>query len=249
MSIDQVIAETYYCEEKHWWFIDLRSLLLYYISRISDNRNFKILDAGCGTGKNMEVIKFLGYEIYGIDRSHEAIKFCKLRGISNVKIGDVINIPFEDDYFDILFSFDVLICLEKDELKKAINEFIRVTKKGGFILLNLAAFPFLWSQHDDAWGTKKRFVKRDIYELFKDHNMKYIKISYRIFVLFLPIVLVKFFKKIKGKLKKDITSDLYMPPKFLNYIFTKIQLFENKLIKRISFPFGTSLFVVIQNLK
>jgi SAM-dependent methyltransferase len=249
MSVDNVITETYHCEEKHWWFIGLRNIFLYYIFRISNGKCFKILDAGCGTGKNIETLKSMGHEIYGIDYSPEAIKFCRLRGINNIEIGDVTNIPFKDDYFDILYSFDVLICLEPDKLKKAISEFIRVTRKGGFILLNLAAFKFLWSPHDDAWGTKKRFIARDIYELFKDYNIKFVKMSYRVFLLFLPIVLVKFLKKIKGKFNKDITSDLYIPVKFLNYIFTKIQLFENKLIKKTNLPFGTSLFVVLQNLK
>lgn len=249
MLVDDMIAETYYCEEKHWWFTGLRDILLYYISKIAGEKNLQILDAGCGTGKNMEAVKSLGYEVCGIDYSLEAIRFCKLRGVNNIKIGDVANMPFKDDYFDILYSIDVLFLLEPDDLKKAAREFIRVTKKGGFILLNLAAFPFLWSSHDDAWGAKKRFIARDIYELFKDYDVKFVKVSYRIFLLFLPVVLVKLIKRITGKFKKEIKSDLYIPSKFLNYIFTKIQLFENKLIRKIDFPFGTSLFVILQNLK
>ncbi len=249
MTTDHIIAETYYCEEMHWWFIGLRDLLLYYISRISDKKHLQVLDAGCGSGKNIEAIGSLGFKIYGIDYSPKAIEFCKLRGINNVKIGDVANIPFKDDYFDILYSFDVLFLLEPDDLKKAIREFIRVTKNGGFILLNLAAFRFMWSQHDDVQGAKRRFVVKDIYELFKGYDVKYIKVSYRIFLLFLPIVLIKVLKKIKGKFNKNITSDLYVPIKPLNNILTKIQLFENKLIKRMDFPLGTSLFVILQNLK
>jgi ubiquinone/menaquinone biosynthesis C-methylase UbiE len=191
----------------------------------------------------------MGHEIHGIDYSPEAIEFCKLRGIDNLKIGNIADMPFEDGYFDILYSFDVLICLEPEELKKAISEFIRVTKKGGFILLNLAAFQFLRSQHDDAWGNKKRFVAKDIYELFKDYDIKFIKMSYRIFLLSLPLILVKILKKITGKVTKNIKSDLYVPIKPLNYMLMKIQLFENRLIKKINFPFGTSLFVIVQNLK
>ncbi len=238
----------YYCEDKSWWYVGLRNLLIYYIKKYS-KKNLKILDAGCGTGKNIEVLKANNYDIYGIDISDDVINFCRKRGIvDNIQLGSIANIPYNSNYFDVLYSFDVLHNLDEDLRGKAVREFFRVVKPDGIIIINCAAFEWLRSQHDDIVGNKKRFSKGELEGLFKDFDTEIIKSSYRVFLLFPPIALVKIIKKLIKLLNKKSITDNSLPPTIINWILTKIQLLECGLIKNFNLPFGTSVFLVLKKL-
>ncbi len=238
----------YHSEDKLWWYIGLRNLLVYYIQKYSKS-NSKILDAGCGTGKNIEVLELNGHDVKGIDLSEGAINFCRERGIaSNIKLGSITNIPYNSNYFDVLYSFDVLHNLDEDSRKKAVTEFERVVKPGGIIIINCAAFEWLRSQHDDIVGTLKRFTRAELESLFEALDFKIIKSSYRIFLLFLPIALIKLIKKLTKLFNRKSATDSGLPPTAVNWVFTKIQLLECSLIKRFKLPFGTSVFLVLEKL-
>lgn len=105
-------------------------------------KEFKVLDVGCANGHS--TIDFfmnnLVSEIVGIDYSNEMIKYAneekKKNNLDNEKItfktGDVRNIEFKDETFDVVYTTRVLINLPNwEEQKKGISECVRVTKKGG----------------------------------------------------------------------------------------------------------------------
>ena len=94
----------------------------------------KILDLGCGNGRNMtyENMIFTGY-----DSSEEFIQICKSKGLDAVE-GDMCNLPFETNSFDHIIciaSFHHLITTERRE--KALEEMVRILKPGGKILLSV----------------------------------------------------------------------------------------------------------------
>jgi len=89
----------------------------------------KVLDAGCGEGFT---VKRLGSqlkqsEIFGVDTSEEALNFAKdIAPKMNLKKGNIMQIPFQDSYFDLVLAIEVLEHLENPE--KALSELKRVTK-------------------------------------------------------------------------------------------------------------------------
>jgi ubiquinone/menaquinone biosynthesis C-methylase UbiE len=157
-------------------------------------------------------------------------------------------LPYKSDFFDAVYSMDVIGNLDDQDREKAIKEFIRVLKKGGIAIINTAAFEWLRSQHDDIINLKKRLSKSEIKLLLNNQNIETIKLSYRVFLLFLPIALVKWFKRFIRILTKKSYSDLQIPPATVNIILTKIQLLENKIMRKINFPLGSSLFLVIKKI-
>ena len=97
--------------------------------------NSKILDAGCGNGKNMMYRKDL--EMFGIDNCMEFIAICQQHSL-NVVYADILDIPYLNDYFDSTMSVAVIHHLNSfSERCLAVQEMIRVTKKGGQVFITL----------------------------------------------------------------------------------------------------------------
>lgn len=108
-----------------------------WIKQIFDNcMPSTILEVGCGFGRNIQYLIDSGYSpksITGIDISSEMIKkakkFIKSEKVT-FKIANVVSIPFDNSEFDITLSHGVLMHVPPQEISAAINEIIRVSKKG-----------------------------------------------------------------------------------------------------------------------
>src|SRR3989344_9468026 len=231
----------FHAEETMWWYVGLRNVINYYISQ--RGTHMRILDAGCGTGKNMQFLKEKGHNVYGIDIGQQAIALCKKRGLKQVYKGSIDTIPFPDSSFDCVVATDVLgVFTDQEGAKKALRELYRVVKLGGLLLLHCSAFSCLHSRHDHTTRILKRYTKKELISLL---GKKWVvqKISYRIFFLFFPVAMVKWTKQYLPFLHLPKT-DHYQPPRILNIIFTGIQLSENYLLRFIDFPVGSSMIVV-----
>jgi ubiquinone/menaquinone biosynthesis C-methylase UbiE len=97
----------------------------------------KILDVGCGTGAvTLDIAGLTNGEVTGIDIDSEKLKEAErvLSNVPNIKLieADVLDLPFEDDTFDLVV-FTIVLIHVKDQ-QKAISQMVRVTKTGGFVL-------------------------------------------------------------------------------------------------------------------
>ncbi len=87
-----------------------------------------VLDVGCSTGNGMNYLTSIGKETKGIDVSNKAIQRSLARGF-DARVASVLDIPFPENSFDLVVSTDVLEHIEESEVKLAISEVIRVSKK------------------------------------------------------------------------------------------------------------------------
>lgn len=238
-------SDMYKSEEKLWWYIGLRDVLRSFLKRYL-SKKAKILDAGCGTGKNSEMLKNLGYTAYSIDVSQDALDFCKTRGITNLSYGSVSEIPFEDESFDGVLCMDVLGILNNEDQIRAVREIKRVLKSQGIAMINCAALPWLYSQHDIVTNLQKRFYKNELEDLFKNQDFEIVKSTYRVFLLFPLVVLTKTTKKLINIFSKKAQSDQNTTPAILNPMLTIIQRLETFLIIRYNLPIGSSVFLIVK---
>lgn len=98
----------------------------------------KILDVGCGDCSDAMNLKKYGMHVYGID-------IFKHKNVSSVfpqtfKLGTIYKIPFNDNYFDYVFSHDVLHHIDEKEQffsnhVAGLTEMKRVCKKNGKIII------------------------------------------------------------------------------------------------------------------
>jgi SAM-dependent methyltransferase len=84
----------------------------------------RILDVGCGNGAITNILAE-NYDVTGVDRSKEALKFVKTKKIQ----ASADKIPLPDNQFDLVFSSELLEHLEAETLGKTVGEIRRLTKK------------------------------------------------------------------------------------------------------------------------
>src|SRR4029077_19986397 len=100
----------------------------------------------------------------------EAISFCRERGLNNVQQADICHLPFAGDSFDAVICSSVLYHEWVRDIGAAVGELRRVLRPGGLLLINVPAFRFLHSAHDDAVMTARRFRKPEIRKVLRDQN-------------------------------------------------------------------------------
>ncbi len=172
---------------------DFRSKPLKEVELFLKDKSEKLLDLGCGSGRNFIQKKDL--EIYGVDFSGKMLelaeKYAEKEDI-DVKLFKAYswNLPFKDNFFDNALFIATLHCIpDKEKREKSLKELKRVLKKKGKALITV-------------WDKKhKKFDNADKEVLMpweiRDNQTKY----YRYYYLydkqeFIPL-LKKFFKIVK----------------------------------------------------
>ena len=221
----------------YWWRRgrDFTALLL--LKKIWPQRPWKILDLGCGLGETSKRLKRFG-EVIGVDSSKEAIKKAQTSNLKKAMVMDITNLSFPNNSFDLVTAFDVFEHLEDDQ--KGLEEAFRVLKKGGFLLLTVPAYSWLWSFHDESLGHKRRYTKQELEKKVKKAGFKILKSSYLISSFLFPIALFRFIQKlfrVKGQ-------SYVILPKFLNILLAEILKLEALLLQFCNLPFGVSLILL-----
>ena len=98
-------------------------------------KNPKILDVGCGKGFLLfDFLKVIPEaKIFGIDISEYAIQNSKEKIRENLQVGNATNLPWPDNYFDLVFSINTFHNLHNYDLETALRELERVGKDNKYI--------------------------------------------------------------------------------------------------------------------
>ena len=226
-------------EETHWWYRALHRLIFDTLEKeLPDWREKKILDVGCGTGS---ILKQLGNpeKNVGVDLAAEAISFCRERGLNNVQQADIYALPFSDASFDAVICSSVLYHKWVKDVSGAAREMHRVLRLGGLLLLNVPAFRFLHSAHDEAVMTARRFRKKEVQGLLVENGFAIRRLTYWTTLLF-PLAIVA--RTLGGsKTGRDFEA---AETSFTLRFFAKIMALEIGVLKKTSLPFGVALFAV-----
>jgi SAM-dependent methyltransferase len=178
----------YQLEEKFWWFEGMRriaaSLLDPLLLPATDRT---ILDAGCGTGGNLEwLARYAGGGcIAGIDLIETALDFCREGGHRRLAQASATDLPFADRSFDLVTSFDVLVQIPGEGSdERAMREMYRVLKPGGVAFVRCAAYRWMMSGHDAALGTARRYRLDELSGRLRDAGFEVLRETYANTLLF-----------------------------------------------------------------
>lgn len=229
-------------EGSHWWFVGRRAILESFLRPITEKiRNprsaIRILDVGCGTGANIEMLSQFG-EAEGVDVSDDALEFCRRKGLKAQK-GLAETLPFADETFDLTTALDVVEHLDDDVV--GLKEMFRVTKRGGYSLTFVPAFMWLWGVQDDVSNHRIRYTKRQIVERLQKAGYEIERATYANWTFFAPILAGRMLMKLTG-IKPESENNITVSA--LNGVFGKLFAAERFWLRNFNFPFGVSIVVV-----
>lgn len=233
----------YNLEDSHWWFVGKRRIAQNLIEEfVPLNQREAILDVGCGTGAMMHFLDHYG-RAYGIDISETALCFCQERTLARLSRASALSLPFADSSFSLITVFDVLYHEAVVDDLMALREFYRVCRRGGSVLISEPAFNFLWSGHDIAYHSKRRYVASELESKLEKVGFQVVKLSYSNTLLFPIIFAVRMWKRLCRPSPED-HSDVKPLKPYLNKALLAVYDLEAPLVCRTRFPVGSSVVCV-----
>ncbi len=229
-------------EHVHWWFVSRRRILAKILnSHLKPMDNRTVLEIGCGTGGNLQVLSRFG-ALSAMELDDSALKWAKEKKLCTVKKGSLpFDIPFENR-FDLVCMLDVLEHIEDDE--RSLAEVRKILNPEGHLLLTVPAFDFLWNDNDVVNHHVRRYSKNKLVERLRQSGYQVKYCTYFNTFLF-PMALANiFFNKI---FNRKSGSGAVLPSKIVNHIFKIIFTSERVFLPNLSFPLGVSLLVFAEN--
>lgn len=238
----QVYSRMAAVEDRHWWFVARRRILTSVLSRyVALPAGARLLEAGCGTGGNLAMLGRFG-QVAAFEPDATARQLASRKAGVEVRDGLLPDpVPFEDGSFDLVAALDVLEHLDDDlNSLKALRKRLR---PGGWVLMTVPAFPFLWSRHDESHHHKRRYRKTALKQVVREAGLEPVKVTYFNTLLFPLVVAVRLAKTLLGREEGDDA----LPPGPLNRLLEGIFGIERHLVGRIGLPAGVSLLVLARN--
>lgn len=226
-------------ENRHWWFRGRRRILRHLLRRFTTpDRPVRILEAGCGTGGNLEMLSAFG-EVKAFEPEASARIHARRTGCEVQEGRLPADHPFAGECFDLILLADVLEHVEEDGATlKALG---RCLAEGGNLLLTVPACPFLWSRHDELHRHYRRYRKAELRDLLEDAGLEIRLLHYYNFWFFPVVALVRWLRRESEDSRSDET---HVPAKPLNRLAEAVLAGERHFLLRTGFPVGVSLVAV-----
>lgn len=215
--------------ESSWWY-EARA---HVVKNVLDEKmvNGSVLDLGCGFGGMQPYLKSYG-SLSGIEPNAEAATICKGRGYQNV-FSDIPQAVATGLRFDLIGAFDSLEHIPDDA---ALLAGLRpLLKEGGMLVINVPAYPRLWSKHDIQHEHFRRYTASSLKVLLEANGYRVLYIGYWNFFLF-PLFAIS---RLIG-----VGGESSMSSHVLNGLFRFVLKTEARLIPRFKLPFGSSVIAL-----
>jgi SAM-dependent methyltransferase len=236
----QVYARMAAVEDAHWWFVARRRILSEVLRREVDlPSDAKLLEAGCGTGGNLAMLARFG-TVQAFEPDAEARRLAGHKAGVEVRDGRLPEaLPFAPGGFDLVAALDVVEHLDDD--LASLRALGTQLKPGGWLLLTVPAFPFLWGRHDETHHHRRRYRRAGLTRVLSDAGLKPVKVTYFNSLLFPLIAGVRSAKTLLGR---EGAPEDALPPPLVNRLLCGIFASERHLIGRVPLSVGVSLLAL-----
>lgn len=228
-------------DTRHWWYRARREVLAALIARkVKPPEGARILEIGCGTGHNLEMLGQFGHvDAIELDDAAREVASARLgRVVLGARLPELEGVP--ERSYDMVALLDVLEHVEED--RAALRSIARRLKPGGAILITVPAFQWMWSAHDVVNHHQRRYSKRTLNAAIADAGLKVDFVGYFNSILF-PLAAAA---RLAGRLTGKEESDDKLPPKPVNALFETLFGLERHAIARLPFTPGVSIAAVVR---
>jgi SAM-dependent methyltransferase len=218
--------QTHQAEDRHWWYRGRRTVLEGVIAGLGLPERARILDAGCGSGRNMIELARHGV-VTGVELSDTSVSLARARQTGEVVAGSLLEMPFPDASFDLAVSLDVVEHLQDD--LAALRELRRVVAPGGSLLL-----------------TAPGYTHRSLRAVAEQAGWAQVRTTY-FNSLLLPVAIVLRLLERLNTRTTESSLDLWVPPEPLNWLLERPLALEATVVARGGrIPAGLSLLAVFR---
>jgi SAM-dependent methyltransferase len=242
--MDRLLEATGRAERDHFWFRGLRRFVAPLLERAAGGvASPMILDCGCGTGHNLRMLRRYGRAV-GIDVTWSGLSYAHDRGERAVAQATATVLPFADDRFDIVTSFDVIYALSDRDEQAAIGEMFRVLRPGAHLVLNAAAMELLKGNHSVLALEVRRYSRRSLRERLERAGFIVRRMSYTNATILPAVAGVRLLQRVAGHEESD--EEISIPPAPVNLALTAALTIEAAVVRFVDMPFGSSLMALAQ---
>ena len=234
--MEHLLRATALAEARHFWFRGFRAFVTPLLRSATAGRSDgRLLDCGCGTGANVDVLGRFG-RAYGFDLSETGLRLGRAAGRTRLTRSSVSAALFPDA------SFDVLYCLPDSDERVALREMFRLLKPGGFAIINVAALEILRGDHSVLSRELRRYGRADFQRRLAGAGFTVVRLTYTNTVLAMPLAAVRTLQRWRGlKREAEAHQEIAVPPAPVNALLTAIVWLESLWIRHFNSPFGSSL--------
>lgn len=227
-------------ESSHWFYKGKRQIVRHWIKKKLNLRPENILiDVGCGTGSFL--FEWNGSKSFGVDSSHEALKFSRNKIGEKLIQGNLPSLPIKRNSISIVVALDVLEHCEDDA--GSLKELFNILCPGGILIATVPALPCLWSDWDITLHHYRRYTKKSLIDIVPtDITIK--RCTYINEVGLIPIFIIRTLRKYRlFSAGKKRAEDIMLPP-FINNILHNCFVWLS-CRTRYKPPLGLSLLLIL----
>lgn len=137
----------------------------------------KVLDAACGTGYGSAILSKTAASVFGVDISKEAISYAKNNySAPNISfsVADIESLPFEDNFFDVVVSFETIEHVDTQKQEKFLSEVKRTLKKDGIFIVSTPNRDVYKERGENHFHVAELFFAE--FKTLLEHHFKNVKI-------------------------------------------------------------------------
>ena len=233
-------------EKSHWWFRARRRILHALLDRhVEWDRVRTLLEVGVGSGANLAELYPAGVELTGIEPDAQAAELARQRGLGAIHTGTLEEAErfLGEERFDVITLFDVLEHIQED--RTALRVLFRHLAPGGWLILTVPAYQWLWSSHDEVNHHYRRYTRAGLVERVREAGFELGVATYFNTFLFPAVAATRLAARLRsGSRRTGHASDLALPRAGINALLFRVFASERSLLTRCSLPFGVSLFLL-----
>jgi len=240
--VEHLLRATARAEARHFWFRGFRYFVTPLLRQATrDLSAVRLLDCGCGTGSNLELLGQFG-RAYGFDLSEIGPRIGREAGRRRLARATAAAVPFLSDSFDVVTSFDVLYSLEERDERAAVAEMYRVARPGGYALVNVAAMESLRGDHSVLSHEIRRYSRASLRGLLEAAGFRIVRITYTNATLFLPMLALRTVQRARGLAREEHAQhEISVPAEPVNVVLTGVLRAESWWLRFFDNPVGSSL--------
>lgn len=190
------LVEHHATEATYWWFRNKRRLVYQWLARYV-RPGGALLEVGSGGGYLSAELHARGWRVTSADCWPAAAAFARDRGVPRAMAFDAgVAWPLRDASFDVIVMLDVVEHLADDVL--VMKEVRRVLRPGGYAIVSVPAYPWLFSAWDTYNQHYRRYTARSLCKAARDAGLGVRETGYWNLISLPPAILLRLRDRWRG---------------------------------------------------